>query len=155
MISGLAGYEDLSYTKVIVEEVCDMAACRLCGLSSKVVSARIGYCGSCITDHFSDVRADLEELHARLREPFGLPPSPPRDHGGLVCDRCLNVCRLAEGSVGYCGLRTNESGRLTGGDADTGRVSWYYDPLPTNCVSDWVCAGGTGRSGLHRPWTAW
>jgi pyruvate formate lyase activating enzyme len=23
-------------------------------------------------------------------------------------------------------------------------VSFYYDPLPTNCVADWVCAGGTG-----------
>jgi pyruvate formate lyase activating enzyme len=26
----------------------------------------------------------------------------------------------------------------------TARVSYYYDPLPTNCVADWVCAGGTG-----------
>jgi pyruvate formate lyase activating enzyme len=25
-----------------------------------------------------------------------------------------------------------------------GNVSWYYDPLPTNCVADWVCPGGTG-----------
>ena len=24
------------------------------------------------------------------------------------------------------------------------RLSWYHDPLPTNCVADWVCAGGTG-----------
>lgn len=24
------------------------------------------------------------------------------------------------------------------------RVSYYYDPLPTNCVADWVCPGGTG-----------
>ncbi len=23
-------------------------------------------------------------------------------------------------------------------------MSWYYDALPTNCVGDWVCAGGTG-----------
>jgi pyruvate formate lyase activating enzyme len=23
-------------------------------------------------------------------------------------------------------------------------VSFYYDPLPTNCVADWVCPGGTG-----------
>jgi pyruvate formate lyase activating enzyme len=21
-------------------------------------------------------------------------------------------------------------------------VSWYFDPLPTNCVADWVCPGG-------------
>jgi len=24
------------------------------------------------------------------------------------------------------------------------KLSWYHDPLPTNCVGDWVCAGGTG-----------
>jgi len=23
-------------------------------------------------------------------------------------------------------------------------VDWYYDPLPTNCVADWACPGGTG-----------
>ena len=25
-----------------------------------------------------------------------------------------------------------------------GKLSYYYDPLPTNCVADWVCPGGTG-----------
>jgi pyruvate formate lyase activating enzyme len=25
------------------------------------------------------------------------------------------------------------------------RQSYYYDPLPTNCVADWFCPGGTGR----------
>jgi pyruvate formate lyase activating enzyme len=29
-------------------------------------------------------------------------------------------------------------------DAAHGNLSWYKDPLPTNCVGDWVCAGGTG-----------
>jgi pyruvate formate lyase activating enzyme len=23
-------------------------------------------------------------------------------------------------------------------------VEWYHDPLPTNCVADWVCPAGTG-----------
>jgi len=31
-----------------------------------------------------------------------------------------------------------------GASARKGNVSWYYDALPTNCVADWVCAGGTG-----------
>jgi pyruvate formate lyase activating enzyme len=26
-----------------------------------------------------------------------------------------------------------------GGDVQTAAVQWYYDPLPTNCVADWVC----------------
>jgi pyruvate formate lyase activating enzyme len=33
---------------------------------------------------------------------------------------------------------------LAGANADKANVSWYYDPLPTNCVADWVCPGGTG-----------
>ena len=28
-------------------------------------------------------------------------------------------------------------------------VSFYRDPLPTNCVADWVCAGGTGAGYPH------
>ena len=31
-----------------------------------------------------------------------------------------------------------------GGTAEGAAVSWYFDPLPTNCVADWVCAGGSG-----------
>jgi pyruvate formate lyase activating enzyme len=108
------------------------------------VSAQPGLCAACLTGRFGQVRDDLAQLHARVRAPFGLPARPPRDNGGLVCDRCLNVCRIGPGRFGYCGLRKNEAGRLIGGDGDTGRVSWYLDPLPTNCVADWVCAGGTG-----------
>jgi pyruvate formate lyase activating enzyme len=44
----------------------------------------------------------------------------------------------------YCGLRFNKENRLSGATADKANVSWYYDPLPTNCVADWVCPGGTG-----------
>ncbi len=33
---------------------------------------------------------------------------------------------------------------MIGVSGDAAKVSWYYDPLPTNCVADWVCAGGTG-----------
>ncbi len=45
---------------------------------------------------------------------------------------------------GYCGLRQNVRGRLEGVSAVRGKLSWYHDPLPTNCVGDWVCPGGTG-----------
>jgi pyruvate formate lyase activating enzyme len=48
------------------------------------------------------------------------------------------------GQRGYCGVRRNEKGHLKGGTPKEAVVSWYYDPLPTNCVGDWVCAGGTG-----------
>jgi pyruvate formate lyase activating enzyme len=50
---------------------------------------------------------------------------------------------MGEGERGYCGLRANIGGRLThlGGSAENGIVHWYRDPLPTNCVADWVCPG--------------
>jgi pyruvate formate lyase activating enzyme len=35
-------------------------------------------------------------------------------------------------------------GKLEGVSANKGKASWYHDPLPTNCVGDWVCPGGTG-----------
>jgi len=41
-------------------------------------------------------------------------------------------------------VRRNENGHLKGGTPAEAAVSWYNDPLPTNCVADWVCAGGSG-----------
>ncbi|MDH7500341.1 MAG: radical SAM protein, partial [candidate division NC10 bacterium] len=44
----------------------------------------------------------------------------------------------------FCGLGKNEEGSLAGPSAQEGKLSWYHDPLPTNCVADWVCPGGRG-----------
>jgi len=38
-----------------------------------------------------------------------------------------------------------EGGRLRGGNPAGAGLSFYYDALPTNCVADWFCPGGTGR----------
>jgi pyruvate formate lyase activating enzyme len=51
----------------------------------------------------------------------------------------VNRCRIERGHVGFCGVRRNDGGWLRGGDAAAGAVQWYHDPLPTNCVADWVC----------------
>ena len=51
---------------------------------------------------------------------------------------------MAENEIGYCGLRRNNNGRIVGVSSTTGKLSWYHDPLPTNCVADWVCPAGTG-----------
>jgi pyruvate formate lyase activating enzyme len=56
----------------------------------------------------------------------------------------MNACQIGENDIGYCGLRKNQGGRLTGSSAAKAKFTWYHDPLPTNCVADWVCAGGTG-----------
>jgi len=38
-----------------------------------------------------------------------------------------------------------EKGKILGGRPHEGNLSYYYDPLPTNCVGDFVCPAGTGR----------
>jgi len=87
--------------------------------------------------------------HAALRRRWDLPPKPPDDPEGLACDLCVNACRVGQGEVGYCGVRRNVGGRWQGAKADRGFVSWYYDQLPTNCVADWVCAGGSAAGYPH------
>ena len=57
---------------------------------------------------------------------------------------------MGEGERGFCGMRTARGGRLAhlAGTAATGMLEWYRDPLPTNCVADWVCAGSR-QIGCH------
>jgi pyruvate formate lyase activating enzyme len=63
---------------------------------------------------------------------------------------CGNECVIGEGGQGYCGLRTVREGRLIhlAGTPERGFLQWYRDPLPTNCVADWVCEG-TRQRGRH------
>jgi pyruvate formate lyase activating enzyme len=69
---------------------------------------------------------------------------PPVAPSGVPCGGCVNECRIPYGETGYCGLKKNLGGTLSGVSPARGKLSWYHDPLPTNCVGDWVCAGGTG-----------
>jgi pyruvate formate lyase activating enzyme len=57
---------------------------------------------------------------------------------------------MAEGDRGFCGAREFERGRLVhhAGTPRRGVLHWYQDPLPTNCVADWVCAGRR-QAGCH------
>jgi len=131
-----------------------MAECKKCGKVSEEIAQILSLCGQCIRGADNVEIAELQEIHARSREEFGLPRLPPSASNGLPCKLCQNKCRIPIGGRGYCGVRKNESGRLSGGTADAAVVSWYYDPLPTNCVADWVCAGGTGAGypqWAHRP----
>ena len=82
--------------------------------------------------------------HRQSRAEFGLPPVPPDSPEGVSCNICVNSCRMADDETGYCGLRRNRKGRLAGVSTNSGKLSWYHDFLPTNCVADWVCPGGTG-----------
>lgn len=68
------------------------------------------------------------------------------EHTGVKCGHCGNECMIPRDGRGYCGLKKNVGGKLVqlAGTGEAGVLDWYYDPLPTNCVGGWVCAGGTG-----------
>ena len=118
--------------------------CKHCGKESLLISEALELCGDCIRDHFDQVLPLIERAHRESRKPFALPSRPPQDEKGIVCKLCINECHIPLDGVSYCGLRTNKEGKLRGVTADKANLSWYYDPLPTNCVADWVCPGGTG-----------
>lgn len=101
-------------------------------------------CVNCIRQDFKNVRSHIEKVHANSRERSGLPAFPPKDPNGVSCKICVNECKIPEGGLSYCGLRTNKDGKLAGVSPDEGSLEWYYDALPTNCVADSVCPGGTG-----------
>ena len=122
-----------------------MGQCRQCGGESSTISKKLGYCGPCIRDHFDQVWPDIQELHKKSRRDFQLPLEPPRDSRGKTCSLCVHACQIPEGGLGFCGARRVEGGRLRGGSAAGTGLSYYYDPLPTNCVADFFCPGGTGR----------
>ena len=118
--------------------------CQHCGRGSPLTSQALGLCLDCIRKDFARVLPLIEKAHRVARRPFSLPGQPPRSEGGLKCRLCANKCCIPIEGRGYCGLRSNRGNRIVGANASKGNVSWYYDSLPTNCVADWACPGGTG-----------
>jgi pyruvate formate lyase activating enzyme len=125
-------------------------ACVLCGRNANTIAGVLGLCGPCIRARPEKALPRAERAHAAARSAFGLPEAPPQTPGGLRCPLCQRACRMGEGERRYCGLRTARSGRRVhlAGTPSRGLLEWYRDPLPTNCVADWVCAGSQ-RLGDH------
>ncbi|MFQ5881357.1 MAG: radical SAM protein [Candidatus Methylomirabilales bacterium] len=113
-----------------------MKVCRLCGNRSVTVAKVLGACGECARDRFADAAPFIEQAHAASRRPFQLPERPPQVNGDPICTVCAQNCRFPKGGVGYCGLPH--------GRRSLAKASWYYDPLPTNCVADFVCPAASG-----------
>jgi len=108
--------------------------CSVCGKESADISETLRVCLSCIRKKPEVSLPITIEAHKRIRSEFKLPPLPPKE--GRQCKICVNECGRGKDKIGYCGLSVSSSREA--------KLSWYYDPLPTNCVADWVCAGGTG-----------
>ena len=116
----------------------------MCKASSDYISNEMKVCLSCLKERPESALTVAMEAQRRSRVAFKLPENPPKDNHGASCNICVNTCKVKENLIGYCGLRRNEKGKLVGISADEGKLSWYHDPLPTNCVGDWVCPGGAG-----------
>ncbi|UCD39286.1 MAG: radical SAM protein [Fidelibacterota bacterium] len=124
--------------------------CVGCDRSPPGLSMALGICAECLRTRFPEVRSRIEEVHAASRAAFDLPARPPRHPGGAKCVLCSNECVIGEGQRGFCGLRVMRAGKLVhlAGQPTRGLLHWYRDPLPTNCVADWVCEG-TRQRGSH------
>ena len=105
------------------------------------MSKTMPYCADCIRTEFEELLPQILDIHAETRKPFGLPEQIPNADPSLSCQLCVNKCSIAEGDFGYCGVRQRVDGIVVGPDKDWAYVDWYHDPLPTNCVADWVCKG--------------
>lgn len=117
--------------------------CTGCG-REVIVAGNIGYCAECLRRGNEEALESAENVHTQSRRNFPVPGAVPCDEDGIECTRCINGCLVGDGGRGFCGVRRMSSGRLTGGNASDGFVRWYLDPLPTNCVADWICPAGTG-----------
>lgn len=121
-----------------------MGKCAICNASSPYISQELAVCLSCIRKEPAAALKIAVQAHEKSRMAFGLPASRPDDPDGIPCRLCVNECNIPDGGDGYCGLRKNVGGKLIGVTKEVGKLSWYHDPLPTNCVADWVCPGGVG-----------
>ena len=122
-----------------------MKKCTLCGKLDAGVSTILPFCYRCIKERFSEIKEALKEIHRSSRKSFHLPEIPFRSEGGLACHFCVNQCQMKPGEMGFCGMRENKNGKIfhLGGTPNKGILDWHHDPLPTNCVADWVCPGGS------------
>jgi len=108
------------------------------------------YCKECISSGEEEIAEHLKRVHCTVREASGLPQVSGEE--GPQCRVCYRSCRPAPGSRGYCGLRENRGGKLIhlAGTPSKGLLQYYYDPIPTNCVAEWVCPEKGGVPGRRK-----
>lgn len=97
----------------------------------------LGVCVNCIRTDFEKTKELIAKAHIKSRKPFGLPLEVPNYSKAYQCRLCSHFCKILENSVGYCGLPASKRTKA--------KLTWYYDPLPTNCVASFVCSAGTGK----------
>ncbi len=121
-----------------------MNKCKICNKESKLISKVLSICLNCIRNYPNEALKIAREAHKISREKYELPIEPPKE--GIECKLCANKCKIPINSKGFCGLVKNENNSLKRIiEPNKGLLEYYLDPLPTNCVADWVCPGCTGK----------
>ncbi|MFQ5978507.1 MAG: radical SAM protein [Candidatus Heimdallarchaeota archaeon] len=118
--------------------------CSLCGKDQALIAKILGVCPSCVREHPAEALEISKEAHISIRRQYNLPGLVPDGPKGVTCTVCANRCRIPPGELGFCGLRTNENGKLVHlAGTDVALVHTYIDPHPTNCCA-WWCPAATG-----------
>jgi pyruvate formate lyase activating enzyme len=118
--------------------------CKVCGEVS-LISEALGVCVNCIRERWEEAKSYIKPIHRESRIDFGLPHEPPKSRRGVQCNQCVHRCVMGDGEVGFCGTKKNIGGKIKHiYGVNLGLLDWYYDPIPTNCVAEWVC-GARGR----------
>lgn len=102
----------------------------------RIISQSVGVCSDCIR---KGVESIAQQTHELLRKRQQLVPSIPKN-GSFTCGDCGNHCKMNKGDVGFCNNRIAIDSGVVERYPGQAVVSWYFDPLPTNCVADWVCS---------------
>ncbi len=115
--------------------------CLHCGAWSREIAAVLSHCGKCIKEGKETVIKYLHDVHRNIDRQRKLLGPAEQGKGYPSCRICSRGCSPAPGERGFCRLRENRDGRLLhlAGTPSRGLLQHYYDPLPTNCVADWVC----------------
>ena len=118
-----------------------MVSCKHCSKEKPNLAQALAFCSDCIRQGNQSVIDALQQVHSKIRTDSELPPTTPSGQNEPACVICSRNCRPGPGEKGYCGLRENRDGKILhhAGLPSRGIAEYYYDPLPTNCVSDWVC----------------
>jgi len=112
--------------------------CRICGKSG-VIAEILGICIDCLYERNEEALNIIRDIHGRIRQEYGLPEEVPQE-GHKECPLCVNRCKPKPEEKGLCGVRKGAENGVTPIYGTRAPLEWYHDPLPTNCVAEWVCA---------------
>lgn len=120
-----------------MDDIPNQMICPVHSKENRLVSQILGSCDFCFRNDSALIDHALD-VHHQIRVKEQLVPEIPKN-GSTVCPDCGNHCNLDDGQIGFCNLRKAENGKVVERYPNKAVVSWYFDPLPTNCVADWVC----------------